>query len=208
MCSMVSLAESIAFAAISVDKNGPKALVFMRAVAEGHQPKCPREYFRGVCHCLIQSAPFYTEYLAKLAQTLEDNKSLSPLREILRTEISAQMPTLRDRMYQTTQMIMIKYPNPRLHREDGWINYLKGCLQYPALGQLMGEVALDVFGLPESDEHRLRSQKGVVRDTEQGWRDRVLECALAAMKTGGERAAPLPHDEGSSPVRDLSPAFA
>ncbi len=205
MRSVVSLAESIAFAVITTpDRNGPKALIFMQAVAgEGH-PKCSREHFREICHCLVHAAPFYTGYLAELVKTLGGNESLAPLRNILREELSAGMPTLRERMYKTTAEIMKKYPSPRLHQEDGWIAYLKDCFQYPELGQLVGEVALDVFGLPESLEHNLRRGQRAIEDPRQEWRERVFECALSAMKTG--ESVCLPEKESS--LGERSPAYA
>ena len=200
MCSgCVSLAESLAVAAISVDKNGPKALVFMRAVAEDRQPKCPRGRFEEICHCLVQAAPFYTEPLAQLAQTLSNNESLAPLRDILRRELSTQMPVLRNRMYETTLGVMAKYPTPRTRMEDDWIAYLGKCFQYPALGQLVGEAVLEAFGLPESEEHSLRRERGMVKDGAQEWRDKVFTRALAAMKMGRGGGESVIQFEGSVP---------
>lgn len=204
MHSVASVAESLAFAVITPDRNGPKALVFMQAVAGDTHPKCSREHFREICHCLVHAAPFYTEYLAQLVQTLGRNESLAPLRDILREELSAGMPALRERMYETTIGIMKKYPSHHLHQKDGWIAYLNSCFQYPELGQLVGEVALDVFGLPESPEHSLRRGQRVIEDPQQEWRERVFECALSAMRT--EPADSLPEGEPSS--RGRAPAFA
>lgn len=204
MHSVASVAESLAFAVITPDRNGPKALIFMQAVAgEGH-PKCSREHFREICHCLVHAAPFYTEYLAQLVQTLGRNESLAPLRDILRGELSAQMPTLRERMYETTRGFMAKCPSSHLHQEDGWIAYLKECFQYPELGQLVGEVALDVFGLPESPEHSLRRGQRAIEDLQQELRDRVFACALSAMRTAP--AACLPEKESS--LGERAPVFA
>lgn len=230
MCSVASLAESIAFAVITPDRNGPKALVFMQAVAGDTHPKCSREHFREICHCLVHAAPFYTEYLAQLVQTLGKNESLAPLRDILREELSAQMPTLRERMYETTRGFMEKYPFSRLHQEDGWIAYLKDCFQYPKLGQLVGEVALDVFAFPESPEHDLDKLVGEMAlgvsespessdllesrehslrsmrfaEEQRAWRERVFACALSAMRAAP--AACLPEKESS--LGERTPVFA
>lgn len=203
MHSVASVAESLAFAVITPDRNGPKALVFMQAVAGDTHPKCSREHFREICHCLVHAAPFYTEYLAQLVQTLGKNESLAPLRDILREELSAQMPTLRERMYETTRGFMAKYPSSRLHQEDGRIAYLKECFQYPELGQLVGEVALDVFGLPESPEHNLRRGQRAIEDPQQEWRERVFACALSAMRAAP--AACLPEKESS--LGERTPVF-
>lgn len=204
MRSVASVAESLAFAAITPDRNGPKALIFMQAVAGGGHPKCSREHFREICHCLVHAAPFYTEYLAQLAQTLGKNESLAPLRDILREELSAQMPTLRERMYEATRRAMEKFHSPCSRQEDEWIGYLKDCFQYPELGQLVGEVALEVFGLPESPEHSLRRGQGGIEDPQQAWREMVLERALSAMRTG-ESAC---FHENKPPLEERAPVFA
>lgn len=205
----VSLIECLALAALpvsvhgsepKVDGSNARAIDFMRRVAQGESRGCSHDHFRRICSRLLEAAPYYTEYLANLAQILCSDETLSPLRMILEKEIRSSLPCLRERMYETGNEAVKRYPGPVRRQEDTWTAYVAQCLKYEKLDKLVGEAVLQVFGLPESPEHRLcrarhESAACLGNNEELEWRQMVFEYALAAMGgklTNPQDSAPVP----------------